>query len=118
MKNIFLGTAFPNLQKLLSKVQFEGRYRTPQRLYAYDPDPNAPIYNVSDAFFKLTQYLVENQDNVMNKNTADYQHSKSLGTLKVSPELQRQMEFRFATVDKTKGEEGRLVNPEISNVVL
>jgi hypothetical protein len=109
---------FPKLRAVVRKVNYANFYGTMQRLDAYKRNPNAPIYNITDACFKLTDYLVRNTDQVMDKNNAAYANSTSIGTLRVYPGLEKQMEFRFATREKTRKEEGRIYKPEFENMNL
>jgi hypothetical protein len=109
---------FPSLLKLTTRVLYQYYINgTPERLDAFDPNPDARIYNVSDAFFKLTQYIKDNVDGVNTRNTTDYANSTSIGTLRVYPNLAREMEFSFATRNKTT-EPSRLSMPEFENVDL
>lgn len=109
---------FPKLRSLVLKVPYENYYGTMQRLDGYNRNPNAPIYNITDACFKLTDYIVSNTDKVMDKNNAAYANSTSMGTLRVYPGLQKKMEFHFATIDKSQAETSRLYKPEFENVDL
>jgi hypothetical protein len=102
---------FPGLFSLLRRVNYSSEYGTPQRLDAFDANPNGIIYNINDAFFKLAQYINNNVDQVRNTNIKDYANSKSLGTLKVYPGLKRQMEFIFA-------DRKNITDPIFENLVL
>ena len=89
---------FDNFPSLISTLddgldihQFTGIYSIKR------PDNVQPINDVSEAFFRLTRFIVENKDQVMNRNIADYTNSRSIGTLHVYPGLEKHMEFRHAS---------------------
>jgi hypothetical protein len=94
---------YPGFQELIRKMKYnifmnytltrDDRLR-PEK--PFNPDPNEPIYNVSDACYKFTQYLLTNTDNVININMEKYQNFQCLGTLRVYPNIEKQMEFHFS----------------------
>lgn len=126
LRNSFV-SFYPTLVTILKRTFYTSTYDRTTRNLAFYGTPNntmyrlkmddtAIIFNVRDAFFRLSNYLNKNLDNVNDQNDAAFATSTSIGTLKVFPNLSKKMVFERAPRQKTTGTASRYENPDMVNI--
>lgn len=107
--------------KILQMVQYTRYYGTPSVVHnPLDRNVNSKIYNIRDVFYRMTDYLINNTDRIIESNESGYSGSVSIGRLQVfkNMDLTKPMVFTRSVRMKEKGDKSRFEQPDVPNVDL